>query len=98
MSKHYSTPHGLFEWDENKAERNRQKHHISFEQATEAFADPDALLSVDIEHSEGEERFQLMGLVGGVLLLLVVFTERNALRIISARRATKREGKLYEKR
>lgn len=98
MNKQYPKANMLFEWDDAKAVSNQRKHEISFEQAAEAFEDPRARFIVDIDHSEDEERFQLIGLVGGVLLLLVVFTERHAIRIISARRATKQEGKLYDKR
>ena len=86
---------GTFEWDSDKEARNRRKHGLDFALAAEAFADVCAVYRRDTLHSLGEERFQLLGQVGGVLLLLVVFTERNSKRIISARKATKQEKKAY---
>jgi len=86
---------GTFEWDSDKEARNRRKHGLDFALAAEAFADVCAVYRRDTLHSLGEERFQLLGQVGGVLLLLVVFTERNSIRIISARKATKQEKKAY---
>jgi len=78
-----------FEWDENKNKTNRDK-----------FNDPHAL-SVQDRHECGEERWQTLGLVGGVVMLLVAhtYTERGdaeVIRIISARKATKREKQRYE--
>ncbi|WP_300809115.1 BrnT family toxin [uncultured Desulfovibrio sp.] len=95
MDTTYSTPYGEFEWDSRKDAANRKKHGISFALATEAFADRHGVFRSDTLHSVGEERQQLLGQVGGVVLLLVVFTERNAIRIISARKATRQEKKFY---
>ena len=89
-----------FEWDENKNKTNRDKHGVSFETAQLVFNDPHAL-SVQDRHKCGEERWQTLGLVGGVVMLLVAhtYTERGdaeVIRIISARKATKREKQRYE--
>ncbi len=89
-----------FEWDENKNKTNRDKHGVSFKTAQLVFNDPYAL-SVQDRHECGEERWQTLGLVGGVVMLLVVhtYTERDnveVIRIISARKATKREKQRYE--
>ncbi len=90
-----SAAHGDFEWDSDKEELNRRKHGIGFALAVEAFADVHGLYRMDTVHSIGEERLQLIGQVSGVVLLLVVFTERGVTRIISARKATKQEKKIY---
>jgi uncharacterized DUF497 family protein len=90
-----------FEWDENKAESNCRKHGIRFEEAALVFADPLALSEQDrIEN--GEPRWQTIGWVGGCLLLLVAHTVRfeeqgiEVVRIISARRADRKERRCYE--
>ncbi len=90
-----------FEWDQAKAEGNRCKHQISFELATRVFLDPYALTVQDrIEH--GEYRWQTLGCIEGLLILLVAHTvheDRHGneiIRIISARRADARERSRYE--
>lgn len=79
-----------FEWDANKAESNLKKHGVSFNEATEAFYDPDAIANRDIEHSDEEQRFYLIGF-SSRRLLFIIYAERNAagetIRIISARKA-----------
>jgi uncharacterized protein len=86
-----------FEWDPEKAASNRKKHGISFEEAATAFADPVAVIFDDEFHSAEEQREIIIGHSDKNRLLLVSFTERRgAIRIISARRATKRERKDYE--
>ena len=91
----------LFEWDPGKARTNQQKHGVSFEHAAHVFEDPYALFEQDRTGETGELRWQVLGLVGGVAVLLVVHTvrEENAdevIRIISARRATREERNRYE--
>ena len=90
-----------FEWDEEKAVANREKHGISFEEAQTVFKDCNALRIYDPDHSDDEERFVLLGL-SSVLRILVVchcYRENDELiRIISARKATKKESLTYEKR
>jgi uncharacterized DUF497 family protein len=87
-----------FEWDSRKAERNALKHGISFEMATFAFDDPFALIVDDDKHSVHERRHWLIG-DSGEKVLVVVFTMRppdGNIRIVSARRANRRERRLYE--
>ena len=91
-----------FEWDPVKAKANQVKHGVSFGLARHVFDDPDAL--VDHDRIEGgERRWQTLGMVGGVLLLLVAHTVRlvseedEVIRIISARRADRKEKHRYEK-
>lgn len=84
-----------FEWDEVKAEDNYAKHGVAFELATRVFEDPFAIEFLDDRGDYGEERFVIIGLVDAQVLY-VAYTERDdAIRIISARRATKHEQKAY---
>jgi uncharacterized DUF497 family protein len=89
-----------FDWDEHKNESNHKKHKIWFEEAQQVFDDPNALMFHDTDHSEEEDRFLLLGLSASTRLLVIVYCERDKgklLRIISARKATKKEAKRYEK-
>ncbi len=86
-----------FEWDEDKAASNQKKHRVAFEDAATVFADPLAAIFDDEAHTEEEQREIIIGHSANHQLLLVCFTERaGAVRIISARRATKRERRDYE--
>lgn len=86
-----------FEWDENKAAINQKKHGVSFEEAKTVFDNPLALIFDDEEHSVDEHREIIIGHSRHNRLLLVSYTERpNAIRIISARIATRREREDYE--
>lgn len=91
-----------FDWDPAKAESNRKKHGVAFEAAMGVFADPLALSVLDDESGQGEERWVTIGRNAASRLLLVVHTyievsaERAAIRIISARRPTRREVRQYE--
>jgi len=92
-----------FEWDSKKEEINFQKHGVTFEQASYVFADPYALNKYDEEHSEGEDRWLLLGKAMNEVILLVVHTFKDQegvelVRIISARKATKIESKEYQRR
>jgi uncharacterized DUF497 family protein len=89
-----------FTWDEKKNQENQRDHQVSFELAREVFADPLALSHMD-RVEEGEQRWQTMGMVGGMVILLVAHTvheqeEEEVIRIISARKATKHERRAYE--
>jgi len=87
-----------FEWNSEKAEVNFKKHHVSFEEAMTVFNDESALTIVDEEHSLKEERFVNLGFSSKGRLIVVVFTERNdKIRIISLRKATRKEMEYYEK-
>jgi uncharacterized protein len=88
-----------FEWDPRKASANLKKHQVSFEEAASVFYDDFAIQFFDDEHSSAEERFLLLGLSSGAKLLLVCHCERDAgtaIRIISARKATKLEASHYQ--
>jgi uncharacterized DUF497 family protein len=86
-----------FEWDNKKAESNLKKHLVTFEEAATAFGDPLALTFRDPDHSVGELRYLTFGISQNGVLLVLSHTYRNELvRIISARRATRAERKIYE--
>ena len=88
-----------FDWDSRKAASNKAKHRISFDDAITAFDDPYALIERDEEHSTPAEiREALIGEAEpGVLIVIFTIREAGAVyRIISARKASKRERKLYE--
>ncbi len=90
-----------FEWDEAKAKTNESKHGVRFDDALLVFADPYALMEQD-RIEDGELRWQTIGLVGGVVLLLVAHTIRDEgadeiIRVISARKASRKESKRYDK-
>jgi uncharacterized protein len=87
-------------WDERKSRSNVAEHGVSFETAALVFDDPRAQSHLE-RVVDGEERWQTIGLVGALLILLVVHTWHDgdgeeAVHIISARRATPRERNLYE--
>lgn len=86
-----------FEWDERKAELNLRKHGVDFADATSVFDDVHGIEREDDNAVHRERRFQIIGNVNGVVIL-VVYAERgeNIIRIISARKATRHERKLYE--
>ena len=87
-----------FEWDPQKARSNFAKHSVGFEEASTIFADPPSFTISDPEHSRAEERYVMMGTAFTGKLLVVVHTDRSDnIRIISARRASRRERKSYEK-
>jgi uncharacterized DUF497 family protein len=86
-----------FEWDSRKARSNLAKHGVGFEEASTIFGDPLSLTIPDPEHSLAEKRHITMGRAFNGKLLVVVHTDRDDnIRIISARRANRRERKFYE--
>jgi uncharacterized DUF497 family protein len=90
-----------FTWDPKKDDRNKSKHDINFETAAWVFSDP-LQMSVLDRVLDGEQRWKTMGRIGALVIIVVVhtYTEKNdkeIIRIISARKATKRERKYYEK-
>lgn len=92
-----------FEWDISKEKLNIKKHGITFEQASYVFTDHFALSKHDDEHSDNEDRWILLGKTLNEQILVVVHTFRadsgtEFVRIISARRATKKEKQIYHKR
>ena len=86
-----------FEWDACKAVENLKNHRVSFEEAKSVFNDPLLLTFPDPEHSEHEYRSINIGISSHARVLLVVFTDRRGkVRVISSRKATAKERKLYE--
>jgi uncharacterized protein len=86
-----------FEWDPDKANRNLEKHGVSFAEASTTFGDPLSVTIPDPRHSEGEERFVLFGMSEQGRLLAVVHTDHEGTtRIISARLMTRHEREQYE--
>lgn len=87
-----------FTWDREKADSNRRKHTVAFEEALTVFGDPLARIHDDPLHSGRELREIIVGNSAKDRILLVSFTERHgAIRLISARRATRHEREDYEK-
>ena len=90
-----------FEWDAAKSQANRRKHGLDFQIAARVFEDPNMLLIEDRIDEHGEQRWHALGMVGGRSLLLVVHLYWEAengeeiIRIISARKAGKRESRVY---
>jgi len=86
-----------FEWDATKAVENLKNHRVSFEEAKSVFNDPLLLTFPDPEHSDEEHRIINIGISSHSRILLVVFTDRRGkVRVISSRKATAKERKLYE--
>lgn len=87
----------LFEWDTDKAKKNIKIHGVSFDEASSAFKDDLSLTIYDPLHSEEEDRLILIGNSCKNRLLVIVHMERgDKIRIISARKTTKKERKQYE--
>ena len=86
----------MFEWDPRKAEANTAKHGVSFDEAVTVFLDGYALDGPDLQHSKAERRFLRLGRAAAGRVLMVAYTLRRSgdaetIRIISARRANRRE-------
>ena len=87
-----------FGWDARKAADNLKKHKVSFEEASTVFYDESAIEFFDPEHSAAEERFLMLGISGRLRIMVVCYCVRKGgseIRIISARKATKKEEKVY---
>ena len=87
-----------FSWDNRKNKINQKKHGISFEEAQTVFFDENAIEFFDPDHSESEDRFLMLGLSYRLRILVVCYCLRESdseIRIISARKATKKEQKVY---
>ena len=86
-----------FEWDEEKAKANLRKHGVGFDEAATVFADPFSLTIPDPDHSTEEQRYVDIGSSERERILVVVYVERDMkIRIISCRKATPSERRLYE--
>ena len=85
-----------FEWDETKAISNALKHDVDFDEATAVFEDPARIVEDVTKPEYGEARFKVIGKMGDMLIAAVIYTDREErIRIISARRANKREREKY---
>ncbi len=93
----------MFEWDSKKSRHNQLKHGVSFEEASTAFQDPDGLDGEDLEHSSIEARRLRLAKSGLGKVLVIAYTIRRRgheeiTRIISARRANRKERKIYQEK
>ncbi|HEX5037724.1 MAG TPA: BrnT family toxin [bacterium] len=89
-----------FEWDEAKNKSNRTKHGVWFEEAQSVFYDPKGLFSDDYAHSDEEDRYFMVGMSSAARVLVVIHCYRDSgecIRIISARKATRKEIQFYAK-
>jgi uncharacterized DUF497 family protein len=91
----------MFDWDSRKAQSNWRKHGVSFQEAATAFLDPDGLDGEDSDHSKSEPRRLRLAISASGRVLLIAYTIRSdeneeTTRIISARRASRKERKKYE--
>ena len=88
-----------FEWDEKKADENLRKHGVSFEEAKTVFNDPFSVTIHDPDHSSDEQRYVDIGLSLKGRLIVVSYCERGkTIRLISSRRATRKEQRDYEEK
>ena len=91
----------MFSWDTRKALKNYEKHDVPFEEAATIFGDPEALDWEDLEHAATEQRWKRLGFSAGGRVLLVVYVLRRlkngteTIRIISARKASRKERQAY---
>jgi uncharacterized DUF497 family protein len=87
-----------FVWDPQKAKSNRLKHRVTFAEAETVFFDDDAIEFADPDHSQAEDRFIILGMSAALRVLVVCYCFRenvSTLRIISARKATRKETRFY---
>lgn len=91
----------VFSWDDKKAKQNIIKHRVSFEEASTVFIDENAIEFFDPDHSLQEDRYLMLGISSRLRILVVSYCLRkkgSEIRIISARRTTKKEQKVYTER
>lgn len=89
----------VFEWDHGNLDKSYQKHGVVPSEAEEVFLNENILISKDVEHSKQEDRFEAIGQTfEGVPLFLVFTVRRDKIRIISARKANKKERRQYEQK
>ena len=86
-----------FEWDETKSRNNFKKHKVNFEEAKTVFNDSMSITIADNLHSDIEKRYIDIGLSSKGRIIVVVYTEKNSIiRLISSRKGTKMERRIYE--
>jgi len=89
----------IFEWDEEKADANLKKHGVGFDEARTIFNDPFSITIYDPDHSVNEHRYIDIGLSSKGRLIVVSYLERGRrIRIISCRKVTKKEQRVYEEK
>jgi uncharacterized DUF497 family protein len=88
----------MFEWDKQKAERNQSKHSISFPFATRAFDDENRVTVIDHRFDYGETRYITLAKIDNRVYVVAFAIRSSSIRLISARKANKREVKRYENR
>lgn len=87
-----------FEWDEGNINKNYKKHGVHFKEAEEALLNEPLIVDKDVKHSSVEQRYHALGQTDQGVFLFISFTVReNQIRVISARKQSKRERKEYEK-
>ncbi len=88
-----------FEWNPGKAQKNIKKHRITFNEAATVFSAPLSMTFDDPDHSEDEERFIIIGFsISGKLLMVSYAEKKDSIRIISARKLTRKERKQHERK
>lgn len=85
----------IFEWDEGKNQKNVQKHGVDFNDAKEVFQDSRRLTSPDLRKDYGEDRWKTVGAVLGLIFSVIFTLRESAIRIISARKASRKERDEY---
>ena len=85
----------LFSWDEKKNAANKEKHGVSFEEAKYIFNDPNTIEIYDCKHNMTEDRWKIIGMNGWGLFTVICTEKDETIRIISARKADKKEEEVY---
>ena len=85
----------IFEWDENKNNSNKQKHRLNFNDTKKVFNDKNKIISVDERKDYKEKRWKIIGEIYGVIISMIFTIRGTKTRIISARKASKKERKEY---
>lgn len=86
-----------FEWDENKNKSNIEKHGIDFDDAKGVFKDENSIVSPDLRKDYGEGRWKIIGKIFGSIISVIYTMREEAIRIISARKASRKEREEYNK-
>jgi len=95
MGRTIISENGRFEWDESKNRKNIKDHGFSFNEILEIFDDPAFLEGYDQGHSIQEDRYYGIGCLNGILYVIVFYTYRERIRLISARQADTEEQEIY---
>jgi len=85
----------MFEWDENKNKSNQEKHGIDFNDAKDVFKDDNSKVSPDLRKDYGENRWKIIGKIYGSIISVIYTMPDKSVRIISARKASRKERDEY---